>query len=245
MTDATALSILIVDDEPLAADRLQRLVGELGGHVVLGVAENGVDAIRRVEELDPDLLLLDVQMPEMDGLETAQHLLQRDTPPMIVFCTAYDEYALEAFEAAAVDYLVKPVRRERLAAALEKAGRYHAGRPLPPRPQQRTHLCARMRGNLELIPLEEVVCLIAEHKYVTVVHAGGETLIEEPLVALEKEFGDRLLRVHRNALVSLDRVRGLEKSSDGGTVIALAGTGRKLDISRRNLPEVRKVVQKL
>ncbi|MDX1569514.1 MAG: LytTR family DNA-binding domain-containing protein [Xanthomonadales bacterium] len=239
------MKVLIVDDEPLAVERLQRLLEEIDGYEVIGDASNGVAALQQAQQLEPDLLLLDVQMPEMDGLETAKHLLRMEEPPVVVFCTAYDEYALKAFEASAVDYLVKPVRRERLEAALEKASRYHAGRPAPPEPEQRTHLCARIRGNLELIPIEDVICLIAEHKYVTVVQEHGETLIEEPLIALEEEFGERFLRVHRNALVSMKHVRGLEKSPDGGTLITLRGTDRKLDISRRNLPDVRKVVQAL
>jgi two-component system response regulator AlgR len=240
------MKVLIVDDEPLARERLAQMLGEVPGASVVGCAGNGREAIDQIREKQPSVVLMDIQMPIMDGMEAAHHLRLLDDPPALVFCTAFDEYALDAFDAAAVDYLVKPIRLERLQEALQKARRYHGdGESAPPRPQSRTHLCARIRGNLELVSLNDVIFLMAEHKYVTVVFEGGEVLIEEPLKLLDKEFGDRFLRIHRNALVALDRIAALEKDPDGRVVIRLDGTDRVLEVSRRNLPAVRKVVKSL
>ncbi|MEM9304129.1 MAG: LytTR family DNA-binding domain-containing protein [Pseudomonadota bacterium] len=242
------MKALIVDDEPLALERLERLIEETGCCELAGRAMTGREAVEVCDRLRPDVVLLDIQMPEMDGIEAAHHIKRMDPAPAVIFCTAYDEYALNAFEASAVDYLVKPVRAERLVEAIDRARRFRGVEGSPaalPDPDQRSHLCARMRGELRLVPIEDVLCLLAEHKYVTVVTADDEVLIEEPLVALEREFADRFLRVHRNALVALDRIRGLEKSVDGGTVVVLRDTERRLDVSRRNLPQVRKVVKNL
>lgn len=242
-----ALKVLVVDDEPLARERLCELLEDLGGAEATGQAGNGREAIAQVEKLAPDLVLMDIRMPVMDGLEAAHHLRLMEDPPVLVFCTAYDQHALEAFEANAVDYLVKPVRGDRLAEALEKARRYGAAeqRPAaPPAPSMRSHLCARVRGNLELIPVDDIHCLHAEHKYVTVCHGGGEVLIEEPLKSLEAEFGERFLRVHRNALVATAAVAGLEKH-DGKVLVKLHGSERMIEVSRRNLPSVRKVIKSL
>ena len=237
------MKVLIVDDEPLARERLAQLLETVDGCEVVGGAMNGEQALRRIEERRPELVLMDVQMPGMSGLEAALHLQQLEHPPAVVFCTAFDEYALQAFDASAVDYLVKPVRRDRLIQALEKAQRYQGRRPDMPRPESRTHLCARMRGGLELIPVHKIIYLLAEHKYVTVVHDDGETLIEEPLKALEEEFEALFVRIHRNALVASARLVGLEKTANGNTVAKLHGTENRLEISRRNLPNIRRFIK--
>src|SRR5579885_3290312 len=158
-----AMRVLIVDDEPLARERLAALLQECGEVTVVGEAGDGRAAVEAVERLRPDVVLLDVRMPVMDGLEAARHLARFDTPPAIVFCTAYDEHALAAFEATAIDYLVKPVRAERLKTALERAHRFGAkalekaalenAEPSGAAPRARSHLCARVRGNLVLVPV--------------------------------------------------------------------------------------------
>ncbi|MGB0134041.1 LytR/AlgR family response regulator transcription factor, partial [Dokdonella sp.] len=180
---------LVVDDEALARERLIDLLGELPDIEVIGEAGDGREAIEGVEQLRPDLVLMDIRMPRMDGLEAARHLGKFDHAPAIVFCTAYDEHALAAFDANAVDYLLKPIRIDRLRTAIERAGRFsretieelerdETGR------RERSHLCARVRGNLVLVPISEIDYLLAEDKYVIVHHAGSEVLIEEPLKAL-------------------------------------------------------------
>src|SRR5690554_3140628 len=163
-------------------------------------------------------------MPGIDGLEAARHLAAFEPRPAVVFCTAYDAHALSAFDAAAVDYLVKPVRAERLEAALERVRTFTAGldrgrggsvevEPLDG--QRRSHLCARLRGSLRLIPIEEIRYLQAEEKYVVVHHARGEDLIEESLKSLEDEFGDRFVRIHRNCLVPRHELVELRRGLDG------------------------------
>jgi two-component system response regulator AlgR len=239
------MDVLITDDEPLARERLRVLLAEHPDVVVVGEAANGREALDAVERLRPDLLLLDIAMPLMDGLEAAHHLAQFDAPPAVVFCTAYDEHALSAFEAAAVDYLVKPVRAERLAAALERARRYVAARPnasrLPglPRNKPRTHLSARLRGSLRLIPVAEITYLQADEKYVSVHHAHGEDLIEESLKSLESEFGDRFMRIHRNCLIAASALTELRRGNDGQAHVMLRGVALPLEVSRRCLPLLR------
>ena len=240
------MKILIVDDEPLARERLGQMLGQLPDMEWAGTAANGREAIARIAELKPDLVLMDIRMPGMDGLEAAHHLRLLPDRPALIFCTAYDEYALAAFDAAAVDYLVKPIRLERLSEALQKAARMLGSDPGEViKPEQRTHLCARVRGNLVLVPIEQVIFLMAEHKYVTVAYEGGEVLIEEALKALEEEFSEYFLRIHRNALVAVNRIAALEKGSGGKVVIRLDGSDQILEVSRRNLPSVRKVVKRI
>lgn len=240
------MRILIVDDEAPARSRLRRLLEEFPEHEVVGEAEDGRSALDRIQHLHPDIVLMDIRMPVMDGLEVARHLGSLPHPPATVFCTAYGDHALAAFETNAVDYLMKPIRRERLRRALEKANRV-SGTKLDTlaRGRQRRHICARVRGNLELIPLEAVIYFLAEYKYVTVCHDSGEVLIEDSLKSLEDEFADRFVRIHRNALVARDRLAALEKGSNEGFVVKLRGSEKDLEVSRRNLPAVRHLITHL
>lgn len=243
------MKVLVVDDEPLARERLIALLGEIGGAEVVGEAGSGTALLEAAPALRPDVVLLDIRMPAMDGLEAARHLAALDAPPAIVFCTAYDEHALAAFDVHAIDYIVKPVRGERLRHALERARRYsgeqlrQAGDGAAGR--QRSHLCARVRGSLVLVPIEDVAYLQAEDKYVVVHHIGGDVLIEEPLKDLEEEFGDRFVRIHRNCLVTRSRLLGLLRTTDGRMLARVEGTGTELEVSRRCLPGLRKLVKTL
>lgn len=242
------LDILLVDDEPLARQRLRDLLEDMPNLRVVGEAANGVEACRQVEGLQPALVLMDIAMPVMDGLEAAAHLAGLESPPMVVFCTAHDEHALAAFEARAIDYLMKPVRRERLAAALGRARDLLASRVRhapPPATQARTHLCARLRGSLRLIPMDDVVYLQAEEKYVVVHHVGGEDLIEDSLKSLEQEFPERFLRIHRNCLVARTELRELRRGGDGQVQALLRRSEAALEISRRCLPQIRQQLRHL
>ncbi|MCE3003449.1 MAG: LytTR family DNA-binding domain-containing protein [Xanthomonadaceae bacterium] len=244
------MRVLIADDEPLARERLTLLLQDLGGHEVIGVASDGREAILLSEEREPDCILLDVQMPAMDGLEAARHIAQLPRPPAIVFCTAHDEHALAAFDASAIDYIVKPVRKDRLATALERARRFASDRlrevsdRMPDKPR-RTHVCARIRGNLRLVPVEDILYFLAEDKYVVVHWTGGEVLIEESLRALEEELGDRFVRIHRNCLLSMERISGLQRLPDGRVLAEVRGAAAPLEVSRRNLPALRKLVREI
>ncbi len=245
------MKILIVDDEPLARARLRTLIGELAmaGVEVVGEAVDGVDAILAHESAPVDAVLLDIAMPRMDGLEAARHLAALEQPPAVIFCTAFDEHALAAFEAHAVDYLVKPVSRERLRIAIERARKFTAEQIRrigdEVRQESRSHICARIRGSLRLVPIGEIAYFLAEDKYVVVHHDGGEVLIEESLKALEDEFHGRFVRIHRNCLVAVDRITALERGGEGGTMAIVRGARQPLEVSRRCLPTVRELIKHL
>ena len=230
------MKVVIADDEPLARERLRSLLAEQAGVEVVAEAENGEQALHACAALQPDLVLLDIAMPGLDGLEAARHLATFDPRPAVVFCTAYDAHALSAFEAAAIDYLMKPVRPERLAAALERARTFLAGRsghPGTPSQQARTVLCARLRGSLRLIPIEDIHYLQAEEKYVVVHHARGEDLIEESLKSLEEEFASRFVRIHRNCLVARHELVELRRNGAGQVQAVLRHGKAPLEVSRR------------
>jgi two-component system response regulator AlgR len=244
------MRLLIADDEPPARQRLRAMIAECPGWEVAGEAGDGREAVELALSLAVDAVLLDVAMPVMDGLEAARHLARLERPPAVVFCTAYDDHALAAFDAAAVDYLVKPVRRERLAEALERARRARAaGAVSPPPPEsgtrQRSHLAARMRGSLRLIPIEDVHYLQAEEKYVLVHHGRGEDLIEESLKSLELEFGERFQRIHRNCLVATDEFQELRRLPDGQVQAVLRHGKAPLEVSRRCVAGLRERLRHL
>jgi len=240
------MRVLIVDDEKLARERLRELLTEIGGHTVIGEATNGNEAVERAAELNPDVVLMDIRMPGMDGLEAAMHLMGMDDPPNVIFTTAYDQHALHAFEVNAVDYLLKPIRKDRLAAALEKAKKLTLEQlqdvnAAQESPQARTHISVHLRGNIRLVPVKDILYFMADSKYVTIRTPSEEHLIEDSLVNLEKEFGDKMfLRIHRNALVATEYIKGIEKSTAGNWQVALKGSEKKLDVSRRHAAAVRR-----
>ena len=240
------MRVLIVDDEKLARDRLRELLNEIGGHTVIGEGMNGNEAVEKSAALNPDVVLTDIRMPGMDGLEAAMHLMGMENPPMVIFTTAYDQHALHAFEVNAVDYLLKPIRKDRLAAALDKAKKLTLQQlqeinQAQDTPQARTHISVHLRGNIRLVPVQDILYFMADSKYVTVRTTGEEHLIEDSLVNLEKEFGEKVfLRIHRNALVATDYIKGIEKSTAGNWQVALKGLEKKLDVSRRHAAAVRR-----
>lgn len=241
------MKVLIVDDEAPARDRLMHMVASIDTMETSGQASNGLEAVRMVQDSHPDVVLMDIRMPGMDGLEAARHLSEMDEPPAIIFTTAYSEHALEAYDANAVDYLVKPIRQEKLEKSLAKARKLTkaqiAALNMETNTTGRSHICARIRGNLELIPVDEIVYFQADQKYITVRHIGGEVLIEDALKNLEVEFEDRLIRIHRNALVSTNYITGMEKNIDGRFVVTFKDVDDKLEISRRHVAEVRKFLK--
>lgn len=243
------MKIIIVDDEKPARDRLKRLISGIEDYEIVSEASNGHQALEQAEEHNPDIILMDIRMPVMDGLEAARHLSKNKNPPAIIFTTAFSDHAIEAFETHAVDYLLKPVKKDRLQDALASSLRLNRAQSSV-RLQDiglnevRNHICARVRGNLVLIPLEQIYYFHAEQKYVTVRHAGGEVLIEEPLKALEVEFSEDFHRIHRNALVRLDKMAGMKNSADGNQIF-FTGIDDKMEVSRRHLPGVRKILKEL
>jgi two-component system response regulator AlgR len=236
------LRVLVVDDEPLARERLALLVEEMKDVSLAGVAASGEQALMLAGSLRPEVVLLDIRMPGMDGLEAARHLARMPDPPAVIFTTAFDEHALAAFEVQAAGYVLKPVRKERLAEAIARARQ-------PNRAQltriadsagggPRSRIAVRTRDELKLIPVDNIICFTAELKYTTLRHAGGEELIEEPLKALENEFAGSFLRIHRNSLVALAHIEGLERDAEGRQVLRLRSGAGTLAVSRRLAAEV-------
>ena len=243
------MRVLLVDDETLARDRLKRMLADSPhGYEVVGEAANGHEAIDLCETLSPDLVLLDIRMPGMDGLETARHFLEIEQPPAVVFCTAYEEHAIAAFDLQAVGYLLKPVRKEKLFAAIEKSVRLNKAQLAALNQaddSRRMHISARTHKGLELIPVARIKYFQADQKYVTVRYDEAEIIVDETLRELEDEFADLFVRVHRNALVAKAFIEGLVKDSDGQVRIRLKDAHDLIDISRRHLPAVRKMIKSL
>jgi two-component system, LytTR family, response regulator AlgR len=207
------LKILIADDETPARNRMRDLLGDVEHVIVVAEAKNGKEAIDLAQSTNPDLMLLDIRMPIMDGIEAAQHAQKLAPKPYIIFTTAFDAYAIKAFDLNAIDYLLKPIRLERLQTAINKA---HALKPLPVDALKslqkiRSHLSIHERGRVLLVPIEKIIFLRAELKYITVRTAEREYLIEESLTNLETEFGERFIRLHRNCLVAPQFIAGYEK----------------------------------
>lgn len=243
------MKVLIVDDEKPARDRLRQILEDEDDYEVVAEAGNGLDAVSLAAQHEPDIVLLDIRMPGLDGIETAHHLNALERKPAVVFTTAYDEYAVDAFEARAIGYVLKPVRRSRLAAALEQASRL-AGNTLREvatqanMDTQREHVCARAHGELKLIPISDIRSFVADQKYVRVDHAKGQDLIDDSLKSLEDEFSARFVRIHRAALVAVDRIEKVEKTADGKSTVVLRDgshvADKELIISRRHVAEVRR-----
>jgi len=240
------MKILVVDDEAHARARMRRMLETIGDCTVCGEAANGNEALSMTEQSQPDVLLMDIRMPGMDGLEAARHLQILEQPPAIIFTTAYNDYALPAFETHAVDYLLKPVRQERLADALRHARRLTRAQTAALKfadesQGARQRICARVRGSLQLIPLEEIRYFQADQKYVTVCTGAGSILIEETLKSLEEEFTGQFMRIHRNALIAIRYLNGMEKTVDGHYRVELQDVDVGLEVSRRHIAAVRKL----
>ena len=260
-------SILIVDDEPVARSRLRELLADLAPdfpHRIVGEAPNAPEALSQIEVAQPQIVLLDIQMPGMTGIELARHISVRaqsaESPrqmPLIIFVTAYDEFAVDAFEVRAIDYLLKPVRAERLGQALRRAltrlPSEHAQQIdelAAATNTRRRHLSVHERGRVILVPLEQVIYLKAELKYITVRTKEREYLIEESLTALEEEFSDRFVRIHRNALVARPSIAGFERvqpqgDTEGGDPywqVVLRDVTERLPVSRRQWSIVKNLV---
>jgi len=250
------VNVLIVDDELPARSRLRQLLEDGGLHRVVGEAGNGREALDLASRLEPDVVLLDVSMPGLNGIETAHHLNAFDKPPCIIFTTAYDDYAIEAFDARAVGYVLKPVRRERLERALQQAARLNRNLLSEIGKSSgmdggRQHVCARVRGELRLIPVADIDYCHADQKYVRVHHRHGQDLIDDSLKMLEDEFAKVFVRIHRGALVAVSKIETLRKLDDGRLAVTLRGNhgnppGEAADslvISRRHLAEVRRRIR--
>ena len=245
------IRVMVVDDETPARRRLRELLDDCSASLpiaVVGEAANGREALDLMQSAPPDLVLTDIHMPDMDGIELARHLLKLPRPPVVVFTTAYQEHALAAFEVHAVDYLVKPVRVQRLLSALQKVPKLrplNAERISQLPANARRFLSVTERSRVVLVPIDDVIYLKAELKYITIRTHDREFLLEESLTRLETEFGHRFVRVHRNCLVARDAIRGFERrvndDGDAHWEVLLNGLAETLPVSRRQQGVVREL----
>lgn len=242
------MNILIVDDEPLARSRLRRMLGKVAGCEVVGEADSGAEAIKEAHELRPDLIFLDVRMPGMDGVEAATHLANMEPPPAVIFCTAYDEYAVQAFATQAVGYLLKPIRQAEIEGAILRAGRLNKAQltDLPSADtdgqEGRSHVVSKSHRGMDVVPVDDVRLFQADQKYVRVFHGNGESLIDDTLKELEAEFANQFVRVHRNALVAIAHIEGLDRNLDGQYFVRLTGLDFRPQVSRRHVSGLRKLL---
>lgn len=249
------MRILLVDAEDAARDRLRRMVqrldAEQGDIRVVGEASGAGEAEQLCHQLEPDVVVLDLELPDGEGLETARALASGSLPPALVLCASCDRFALDGLAVGASAYLLKPVRGQALEGALEQASRLNRAQlaALARAPtgngNARTHISARIRRGIELVPVDEIRYFQADHKYVTVRWPEGELLIDEPLRQLEREFGDRFVRIHRNALVSVRHLETLERDSSGQYYVRMRDIDDRLDVSRRHVPGLRRFLQTL
>lgn len=251
------LRVLIVDDEAPARDRLATLLGDIAAELpnqVVGSAPDGIAALAVLAQAAADVALVDIRMPRMDGMELASHLRQLDHGPAVIFTTAYDHHAVQAFELNAVDYLLKPIRAERLLAALRKLkiGTGEAQHGVAPEKLQaiaegpRRYFSCLDRGKLLLVPVTEVLYLRADTKYVVARTVDRDYLLDESLLKLEEEFGEVFLRLHRSVLAARAALAGFEKATDAEGehwVALLRGIPDRLPVSRRQWPQVKKYVR--
>jgi two-component system, LytTR family, response regulator AlgR len=246
------MHVLVVDDELLARQRAMRMIESLQDYEVVGEAGNGQAALAAIADLDPDIVLLDIRMPGEDGLSAARKIAEMDEPPAIIFCTAYDEYALEAFGTLAVGYLLKPLQKDALRAALEKARRLNKiqRQEFPkietaPKDTARKHIAAKTRRGVELILIEDISSFVADQKYVTVRHKDTETLIDDTLKELEDEFAGRFIRIHRNCLVAIHLIEKLERIAGGQYEVHLKNSAYRPVVSRRHVAGVKELLANL
>ncbi len=245
------MNILIVDDEPLARDRLSRMLTSLGNCRLVGSAGTGQEAINLAQDTSPDVVFMDVRMPGMDGLAAAQHLAELDIPPAVIFCTAYDDYAVEAFSSQAIGYLLKPVKQDELITVLNRTRRVNKAQlsELQQSPLfntgGRTHITSKNRRGIDLLSVSEIRMFQADHKYVTAYHAEGEALLDETLKELEDEFDGRFVRIHRNALVSIPHIDGLERNNEGQYYVRLQGLDFRPQVSRRHVSPLRRLLDQI
>tara|TARA_R110001592_G_scaffold86031_1_gene254018 strand:- start:24872 stop:25627 length:756 start_codon:yes stop_codon:yes gene_type:complete len=245
MSSQNTISIFIVDDESLARDRLKRLIEPITDYSVIGEAENGEIAIKNIPEINPDIVLLDIRMPGKDGLAVAEVLSKLDLNPAIIFCTAYDEYAISAFKYNAIGYLLKPARKEELIEALSNAKKLNqlqvkqAKQQIETKDDEAKVFVANTWQGQELIPFDSIYFFKSDHKYLTVVHKQGETLSDQTLKDLEQEYQGLLIRVHRNTLINKRLISSLIKKSDGHYEINIKNCSQNVSVSRRHVSDVK------
>ena len=235
------VKILIVDDEAPARIRLQQHLEKMTDVRVVGQASNGLEAVQKIVKCCPDIVLMDIRMPEMDGLEAAKIIAEMNLPPAVIFCTAYEDFALRAFDAQACAYLLKPVKYDDLVAGIERARRSTRAQIGN---SQRRHFCSRTHQGIDLIPIDKVLLLQADQKYVTAHLADNQAILSDTLKEIEEEFPELFIRVHRNALVARSAIEGLS-FIDGHLSVSIRDIDIKPLVSRRLESRVRQLLPEL
>lgn len=246
------MDILIVDDENLGRARLVRLVTDLG-YTELYEASNAAEAWEIIQTTDPEVVLLDIEMPGENGIELANKISALDQPPAIIFTTAYDQYALDAFNTIASGYCLKPVQKEQLQAALKKAGTatklihnsMQQTQTADEAPAKRQNITSKGHRGVDLIPINDIRIFMADQKYVQVISTHGLALIDETLKDLEEEFATQFIRIHRNALISVKYIKGLERDGKGHYIVKLEGVEEKPLVSRRYTAKIKQLLASL
>ncbi len=246
------MKILIVDNDPQARQQLRQIIDQFGQFTELASeADNGRDAVDLCQQYQPDIVLMDIPMPTMNGLEAARHISTMEQPPAVIFCTNHDQHALAAFAVQAVGYLLKPVSPGALVQALQRASRLNRAqlawlnhREATLR-QESGHIAARTVRGLELIPLDDVLFFMADNKYVTVHHRHGEVLIDDSLKTLEENHARHFVRIHRNALVRRDAIESLSRDEQGHSFIHLRELPQPLSVSRRHVATLKRMMRTL
>lgn len=240
------MKVLIVDDEALARQRVEILLHQLGDYQTIS-AENAQQALIKIDNEEPDLVILDIQMPGLSGLELAQKIQKLAQPPAIIFATAWDQYAIKAFEVNAIAYLLKPFSKDQLKQALSKAGRLNKiqiqAMVTPKTESIAKSIVVTQGANVEKIALTDVYYFHSEDKYTVLYFTNGQRIIEHSLKELEQEYGDSLLRIHRAFLVNKQRIMKITKNNNGSHDLTLDGVEEGLMISRRMLKEVKLALQ--
>lgn len=238
--------VLIVDDEPLARERLEALVAELPGYGVEASCGDATAAMEALQNIELDVVLLDISMPGMSGLDLARYIGGMEIPPAIIFCTAHDEHAISAFEAGGSAYLLKPVREGKLLESLEGARRINRMQRQAVKAEDLTseseNFCIESHRGIEVIPVSSVSHVVADQKYVTLYHPGGEALMETSLRAIEDEYPQVFIRIHRNTLVNIGYIAGIKRSNTGEAFLKLKNSGQEPRISRRHLKDVKRLL---
>lgn len=240
------ISVFIVDDEELARERLKRLIDSFEGYETIGEAENGDQALKKIPQCTPDIVLLDIRMPGTDGLSVAQTLAQAAQPPAIIFCTAYDDYAISAFKYNAIGYLLKPVRKEELIDALDSAQKLNqlqikkveVNIATSSNSDTKNFVANTWQGQ-EIIPFDRIYFFKSDQKYLTVVHKDGETLSDQTLKDLEQHHPSLLIRAHRNTLINKMFIGGLVKDQDGHYQVKIKDTNHLISVSRRHTADIK------
>lgn len=233
--------VFITDDEPLARERIKRFLENEQDYEVVGEASDGAAALAWLKDNSADIILLDIRMPGPDGLSVARDIGALPAPPAVVFCTAYDDHAIEAFRVDAVDYLLKPIRREDLHTALQRAALRKSQMKVAT-PSSRTHLSSRTHSGIRRIAVNDILWFSADQKYVTAHCSEGEFLLDETLKQLEEEFSDGFIRTHRSILVATSAIDQLHTGLQSST-LSLHGSDAQLPVSRRHLAGVRRFIK--